>query len=550
MKKTQIIIITIALVLTLGCATFAVVYFATDTFKSEQEMFYKYAGQIDLKEFIDLESYNAYSKRLETEGHANEGAFTIEIAQGEQAISESIKYNGYTDPVNKTANYDISINKDNEILLAMNYLNTQDLYGVQFKDVVNQYIVIENNNLKEFASKMGVQDTSDIPDKIEIPSENINYEELNTILNKYLNIAMEEIPEDNYSKIEKGDISLGDETVEADGYQVNLKVKDVQKILAKVLENAKNDEQLFNLLNSEDMTFEEYQAGIDELLLGLSEEVPSEQNINVITISVYKQGKDTVKLSVAITMDEYVNVEISLENTSKGMMIKFINTETNYDETQDKNIITITKTVNTEEQEIFECVVSQVIDSEETELLNVNISRNGALTSNNVGFSTIASTTMQGISLGIEIQSNTNFSGVPLEGEFVQGNHLVINGLPAEQINNLFTNLGNILGEKLKDEMFVTVIKNLTTYNELVENQSNDIQNALEQESALSNGITPEDLTPDINSTDMEETVTQEETTSEYRPVMPDSTSSQTQNSNEQSTMSQMFSEGQEFLNN
>ena len=55
MKKTQIIIITIALVLTLGCVgTFAVLYFATDTFKSEQEMFYKYASQIDFKEFINL----------------------------------------------------------------------------------------------------------------------------------------------------------------------------------------------------------------------------------------------------------------------------------------------------------------------------------------------------------------------------------------------------------------------------------------------------------------------------------------------------------------
>ena len=35
-----------------------------------------------------------------------------------------------------------------------------------------------NNNLKEFVLKMGMQDTSQIPDKIEIPETNINYEEL------------------------------------------------------------------------------------------------------------------------------------------------------------------------------------------------------------------------------------------------------------------------------------------------------------------------------------------------------------------------------------
>lgn len=514
MKKTQIIIITIALVLTLGCVgTFAVLYFATDTFKSEQEMFYKYAGQIDLKEFIDLESYNTYSERLKTSGHANEGQFKIELAQGEQSISESIKYNGYSDPVNKTANYDISLNKDNETLLAINYLNNQDLYGLQFKDVVNQYIVFENNNLKEFASKMGVQDTSQIPDKIEIPENNINYEELKTILNNYLNIAMQEIPEDNYSKIEKQEISLGVETIEADGYQLKLKVKDVQKILIKILENAKNDEQIFNLLNtegailknyqtSEEITFEDYQLAIDEILVALSEEIPNEQNVNVITISVYKQEKDTVKLSVNVTLEETENIEISIEKASKGLIFKVTMIDTGF-ETREEIKMIVTKTVNTEEQENFECVISQILDEEETEFLTINISRNGALTSNNVEFSTIATTTIQGISLGMEIQSNTNFSGVPLEGEFVQGNHLVINGLSAEQITNLFTNLGNILSQKLQKEMFVTLITNLTTVNnQLIENTEQSMeetQNAFEQEQQLSNEIMEEDLSTSVN---------------------------------------------------
>jgi len=163
MKKTQIIIITIALILTLGCVgTFAVLFFATDIFKSEQKMFYKYISQIDLKEFIDLESYNTYSERLTTAGHANEGEFYIELVNDAETINESVKYDGYSDPVNKTENYDISINKDNDTLLAMNYLRNQDLYGLQFKDVINQYIVVENNNLKEFAAKMGVAAMHDV----------------------------------------------------------------------------------------------------------------------------------------------------------------------------------------------------------------------------------------------------------------------------------------------------------------------------------------------------------------------------------------------------
>ena len=493
MKKTQIIIITIALILTLGCVgTFAILYFATDTFKSDKDLFYKYASQIDFKEFIDLESYSAYSERLKTEGHANEGEFTVEFAGLGETVNESIKYNGYTDSVNKTANYDVSINKDNETLLEMNYLNNQDFYGILFKDVVGQYVVFENNNLKEFASKMGAQDTSNIPNKIEIPEtvENINYQEINTILNTYLNIAIQEIPEENYSKIAKQEISLNDQTVKADGYQVKLKVKDVQKILTKVLENAKNDEHIYNLLNSEDITFEDYQAFIDEMLLEITGEISAEDNVDVITISVYKNGKDTVKLAMNIALEETENIEIAIEKTDAGLILKCSIIDTSLED-EEGVYITITKAVNSKEQENFECVVRQISGEQEIYLLNINILRNGELTTNNVQFkTTVTLSALQENVFEIEMKNSANFLGVPKEGEFEQGNHLVINGLTSEQITNLVTNLGSLLGEKLKDEMFVSMVTSIMTVNdglfETAQQAAQETQNALEQESALS----------------------------------------------------------------
>ena len=496
MKKTQIIIIIVAAVLILGCVgTFAVLYFATDTFKSEQELFYKYAGQIKMNEFIDLESYDAYLKRLQKEAYANEGEFTIDLAQNGQTINESIKYNGYTDPVNKTTNCDVSVNKDDKTLLQMNYLNNQDYYGVLFKDVVNQYVVFENKDLKEFATKMGIQNTSQIPDKIEIPEkiQNINSKELNKILSTYLNVAMEEIPADNYFKIKKQDISLGDETINADGYQVKLKVEDVKKILVKVLENAKSDEQIYNLINTEgNMSFEDYKGAIDNLLAGFSGEVPSEENIEFITISVYKKGKDTIKLSLELEIEEAeVDMEISVEKISKGMMIKFVNTTVNYDDTEEKNIIEIVKTVNKEEQESFEIVAIQEIAGEQKEISRITLSRNGGLESDYVAFDFLLSLDLQiqlnmseeSPSLKIAMKNSTNFSGQPKEGGFVQGNHLVINGLTQEQLTNLVTNLGSLLGEKLKEEMFVKLIIETTTVNNEILDRAKQASQAVQTES-------------------------------------------------------------------
>ncbi len=496
MKKTQIIIITIALILTLGCVgTFAVLYLATDSFKSEQEMFYKYASQINLKEFVDLESYSNYLKRLESEAYSTKGDFNIEIEQEEEGIFESIEYNGYIDPINKTANYDINLKKDDEMLLALNYLKKQDLHGILFKDVVSEYIVIENNNLKEFASKFGIQDVNDIPDKIELPENNsINYQEINSILNKYLNVIIETIPEDNYSKIKKTEILVDSKKIETDGYQIKLKAQDLQAILIKILEQAKGDEQIFNLLNTEDVTFQEYQVEIEEILAVLKEENLNDQNTDFVTISVYKQGKDTVKLSINITPEEDSAIEISLEKLDKGLILRILTTETKYDETQEQFSIVITKIANSEQQENIQCTISEISDGEEVPITNINLTRNGAFTSNNVEIdlkitSNIALTGLTSLNFSIELQNAVDFSATPPEGDFEGGNHLVINGLTSEQLNNLVNNLGTILGEKLKDEMFISMINSIINTNdglfEKAEQAAQDFEEAMENEETL-----------------------------------------------------------------
>lgn len=383
----------------------------------------------------------------------------------------------------------------------MNYLKDQDLYGILFKDIVNQYIVVENNNLKEFASKMGVQNTDKIPNKIESTkvSEYLSYEEIKPLMNKYLNIAIESIPEDNYSKVEKGDVSLGDKTVQADGYQIKLKAKDVQSISTKVLESAKNDEQLFNLvskLSNEEITFEDYQNNINDVLTELSGEISKEENVDFAYITIYKQGKDAVKLSVNIVVDEDKKFEIALDKTDKGLSLKYYgsekvysifdgeisfneneeeNTNNNTDNNLKENIIIITKTSNTEEQESFDFNIIQKSNGEETGNYTITFSRTGALTSDNVIFSILMPFNSDDGNINIQFKNTANFSATPQFEEFTEGNHLVINGVSPEQLNNLFKNLGDKISEKLKDEMLLSVITNANSLSYDLRQNSMDV---------------------------------------------------------------------------
>lgn len=367
----------------------------------------------------------------------------------------------------------------------MNYLKDQDLYGILFKGIVNQYIVVENNNLKEFASKVGVQNTDIIPDKIESTKITgyLNYEEIKPLISKYLNIAIEAIPEDNYSKVEKADILLGDKTIQADGYQMKLKSKDIQSIFVKVLESAKNDDQLFNLMSkfNKDITIEEYQESINDTLTELSGEISNEENVNFANITVYKQEKEAIKLSINFVQEEGVNKEISLNRTNKGLELRYSNKDTSYD-SEDENSIIITKTTNTEEQENFEFNITEKSNGEKTGNYNFTLSRTGALTSDNVVFSILMPFNLEGGSINIEFKSITNFSATPQFEEFKEGNHLVINGVAPEQLSNLFTNLGVKISEKLQNEMFLSLISNFGTIMENTEMNNENIQDTIEEE--------------------------------------------------------------------
>lgn len=377
----------------------------------------------------------------------------------------------------------------------MNYLREQDLYGILFKDVVNQYIVVENNNLKEFAAKLGVENIDKIPDKIEFDkiTNYLNDEKIGNICDKYLNIAIQAIPEEKYSNIEKEKISLGDDTIEADGYMIKLNIRDIQSISKQILENAKDDEQIFNLIKKDNMTFENYQDTVQEILDTMSQEIDEEQNVDILTLAVYKQGKHTVKFSVKLPAEaaeeETNKMEISLEKTSKGMSLKYDFLTTTISGTNE-NKITITRTKNSAEQETIEGIMTQLVNGEEQSNFNMNINRNGDYTSNNISFeiSLFAKNSLlsEDASFIISLSNTSNFSATLQSEEFTEGNHLVINDLSQEQITNLFTNLGKLLSEKLKDEMFVSYrSSNMMGLYETARQAADETERASEQEQAL-----------------------------------------------------------------
>ncbi len=457
MKKVKIIIIALIIVLILAGGVFAVIYFATDTFKSNQELFNKYISQIDLTEIFDAESYSNYITRTQTEAHSNNGELSINITQGEETISEAITYTGYSDPTNQKSSSQITIDKDEETLLTMNYLKNGDMYGIQFVDIVNQYIVVENSNLKEFATKLGITDADSILDEIE--SSDISYEEINSILNDYINVAISQIPEENYSKIEETTVTLGSTQVSADGYQLTLSMDDMENIIDEIL--SENDI----------IYFEE----VGDTLVDSN----SQADMDFMTISVYKQGKDTIKLEVSILPESTTSsFNISLDYASSGLILKATYVD---NELGQEISFEATKTVNTEEQEIVNINIVTKENNEETGNYNITINRTGALTSSNVTNSISFTTSIEGIDVSIGFTETKDFSTSEEIEDYIEGNYLIINDLEQEQLNNLITNLGNLLSEALQDELIMNLLSDTSSIYSLAQQATEEYQDALDE---------------------------------------------------------------------
>lgn len=401
-------------------------------------------SKTNLKDFTNIEEYDNYQKRLATEKYKNEGNIDIELNMGEEMnFAEKFVYTSKVDQLNNRASSNVTINKDGNDVLSIDYLKNEDLYGVKFEQIVNQYIVIENKNLKEFAKKLGIEDTSNIPDKIDLSNseynEIVNEEELKQIYDKYINIIIEQIPEESYSKVE-------------DGYKLTIDLKTLQNILVKVMSTLKDDEQVFNLINSlvstvdlsQKLSFEQYQEALEEIIKEISVEI--EENYDIINIVAYKQGKIYAKIAEDITDERTSYIEIIIEKNKENVVLNL-----NVGD-EDGEIInfSISKNVNTTENEEYD--IEAIIKNDGEEIVNINIQtmRKGNLTSNNIENNLIVSAVVPEENGEVTLEYNSNIvfdPNIEVE-EFNESNHAVINEFSTEEINNLITNLSNKILEK------------------------------------------------------------------------------------------------------
>lgn len=456
MKKKGILIavIVILVVLVLAGGAFAYIYFATDILKSEKELFAKYALQMGDKEngFSPAIIVDYENKKNSTAYENNGNISVITNVLGDTttdttlqslatlidiANNTSIDFTGKIDKTNKKAQQNITVNYSDAVNDSINFRQDGDIYGLQSDIISPSYIALENNNLQEFAQKLGITDISNIPNKLEIsefPKLEFTDEEITHIKEQYILPIFERFADEKFTKANNSDGSTT--------YTLSTTNVELRDALVQILETFKNDTMLLNKFNSylqelvqaygtnESEQLEIKVEDIDELITNLNEANIKE---TIVQISITQKSGITNKVSIT-TADIVFNIEKQQteSNLSYNVTIRG-NEETS-----------ATNETGVEVDEV-EPLVGQVT-------LSLNLSFSGLNTNN------ITESASIDISVGDKYETtysytNTLTFGNAITFETFGEDTAILNNYNGEQITPFIMQLSQIIAQNNTDKM-------------------------------------------------------------------------------------------------
>lgn len=426
-KKTLlIIIITLIILLLIAGGVFAYLFFATDLFKTDKQLFLKYAVSMgnNKNETNILENYE---KKKRTTAYENNGNFIVNTEVignssdlGMQMLQSvitpsnntNITFSGKVDNANRKVEQNIQINYSETVNFPFTFKQDGDIYGVKSDLITQNYIAVENNNLKELFQKLGTTDVTSIPDKIEVQelqSMGLTGEEKNHLLNTYVTPMVNGLSDEKFSKTENADGSVE--------YILTLTYQDLKNIGVQILNTLSTDTMMINKINTalQDMYQNENMLltteNIKETATNLNEKTVEDGNA---TISVtQKEGMTTgIRVDTAdiiIKLTRVQDTSSAKYNISlKGKDTREISLQVSY---SGLNTNIVTENIS---------VTANIPD-----MMNVSYSFNNTVTFGNA--------------VNIETMDMTKTA--------------VLNNYPAEQLQPFMTQLGNVITQVNTNQM-------------------------------------------------------------------------------------------------
>lgn len=323
-KRRTLIIVSIIMIILVIIGTLIFLYMTTDAFKSNDTLFAKYLSQNfyiieemqnqnGMKEANTLLENNKYTSTIQ----ANINYITnkeLEDEKKDNPINQiELKIEGQTDKLSSYKYKDIKLIKQEENLERAEYIETKDRQGIRL-DEVKQFVTFDKTKENQNISQLDLTLLKTISNISEINWNNIKetftQEEINTIMNKYINIIMANMNAQAFEK-KTGNITINESAIKTNAYTISITKEQFNNIYIEILEAMKQDEIILNkidMLNTKIKEITNTEQGLKqtfiEYITNKIEEIRS-TNIGqeIREITVYEKNGQTMRTE--IVSDEY-----------------------------------------------------------------------------------------------------------------------------------------------------------------------------------------------------------------------------------------------------
>lgn len=323
MKKRKIIIISIVIVLLIIAGTIGFLYAKTDLFKSNKILFYKYLAKTQIVEDEAVKVYKQATQNKANNNYSSTGTVTCSMKKNDNATNISdiqqlftIYYNALENRALNQYYSDYKLSVNNQDVITLRTLKDENTYALKADNVVTNYLAVENRDLKSFFAKLGVTDTTQIPDSI--PQKGITTEAttidpglINNIKTKYLPIINNKLTEDKFTKTANEDKTT---TI-----TLALTEQETVEIIKELLETLKDDDATINLIIQEasnkgygsDLNADSFKTSLQETI---------DKITNNITNNTYSSAGDFLKVLVTENGKNTTALEVQITKAASGIM--------------------------------------------------------------------------------------------------------------------------------------------------------------------------------------------------------------------------------------
>lgn len=461
-------------------------YLNTDMVKSNKTLFFKYFGKNseNIKEIEEIFESTEYEKNLQNNKYTDDINIKVNYTNNLQTTSEDnsntinnvkLLIKGEEDKNNKYSYKDFKLEKDKNIatntenqsssensnesnnkeqnIMEVEYIKNDNNYGIRFSDLFKQYLLVENNNLKDLFRKIGYseQELENVPDSIEINDITLSdikftEDEIKQLSEKYSEIINKKVSKEKFEKNSKQVITINEKNITTNAYILKLTNEELNNLYVDLLESLKQDEIILNKIESIQNKINSININSSESK-DLKESFAEEIDLQIEKINKTNIGNQETKIIVYENSGK--TIRTAIQGKDYEINFDYINTQ------DEKNIELIVKkdeieTYNIKLKKDKDGIKLDIYSNDETNPIKISLEQNknesDKKCSNNINLKYENANSKLEVSAEQEINIVDNFEN---ENTLNDQNSILLNGLEKEQLQAVLNQVSEEVQQKI-----------------------------------------------------------------------------------------------------